>query len=364
MFIVTLNVTLIFYANMYQRTIMTNKAVTKVVRFEIVKPVECDWFTFDQVLSHLSFNSIRMANFAMLKLWEWDNNSDQNKSPLNCYMLLRETFPDVGSSLTAQLERIVNKSYYKQRKKLLNFEISLPSFTSMPICVAASAWNAEKSEDGRGYIIKARLLSKSDTDRLSWYSFYVKSYFSPQKEILEALLSGEYKQGMIQIRKSKKTQKWFVSISYKCNPIKNLSLDLDKILTINFSSDRLLPVSYLTDHIKEKNIPVDDIAATIKTFKHRISQRLEAQRFFSSVNARNRKQTPHKPLSDLYEKLAAYKETKNHQLSRAIVNLSESLQCGTIKIINNGFFVEWDLTDLIKKIEYKSSEKGINLIVI
>jgi hypothetical protein len=69
-----------------------------------------------------------------------------------------------------------------------------------------------------------------------------------------------------------------------------------------------------------------------------------------------------KAAEHLQIKAANYKLTKNHQLSKMIIDNAVKDRCKTIKIVGSSFIAEWNLSDLIKKIMYKAEEQGISVI--
>ena len=64
--------------------------LTKVHKFEIIKPTNCDWDTFGAVLRDLSFKSARMANLVVTNLWHHDMQKIEYKNKHGEYPSIKE----------------------------------------------------------------------------------------------------------------------------------------------------------------------------------------------------------------------------------------------------------------------------------
>jgi len=80
------------------------------------------------VLNDLRYTSVRIANYTVQRLWEWDNfrweyklevgEFPDNKSKPNIYRLSRERFPAVGCSIVSQTSRWAENRYANIRKDM------------------------------------------------------------------------------------------------------------------------------------------------------------------------------------------------------------------------------------------------------
>jgi len=75
-------------------------------------------------------------------------------------------------------------------------------------------------------------------------------------------LSGEYKQGAMQIVRSKRKNKWFCIVAYSFEPKKNDGLDENRIMGVNFAcAEEAVTWTFNYGH-KRGNIPISEIEAT------------------------------------------------------------------------------------------------------
>ncbi|SFL82644.1 transposase, IS605 OrfB family, central region [Salibacterium qingdaonense] len=77
------------------------------------------------------------------------------------------------------------------------------------------------------------------------------------------------------------------------------------------------------------------------------------------------------PLKVIRDKIANFRETKNHQYSRYVVDMAEKHECATIQMEelkgihqDDAFLKRWSYHDLQEKITYKAEEKGIQVLKI
>lgn len=343
-----------------KKDIITEKMLTKSSRFEIIKPVNCDWDEFGKALRDLSWQSYRMANYLVTQLYVFDQYRNEQKritgeypkEILNGYQLLREAFPDVGTSLVTQTAQVVKKKYQSDRKAIFLNQKSLPTFRNMPICISNQVWTIEKSGENT-FVIDTRLFPKG-AERLR-FSFIIKYKNTGHRQLLESLADGSYKQGMMQILKDKHG-KWYAVLTFSFNK-KRIESTREKTLEVDMHSEGIdLKISG-SDYVN--TVPIDDIKRTLYQFRSRQQQILDQKEIRGEGRHGHGRKALLKPQQNIQDKLANFKTTKNHNLSRYIVDYAVRRKCTCIAVGDKTFIPDWTIFDLCIKIKYKAEEAGL-----
>lgn len=78
-----------------------------------------------------------------------------------------------------------------------------------------------------------------------------------------------------------------------------------------------------------------------------------------------------KPVNAIGDKIARYRDTYNHNISRGVVDYAQKMGCSSIQLEdltgiaeNDTYLKKWSYYDLQTKIKYKAAEKGIKTFII
>ncbi len=336
--------------------------ITKSMRYEIIKPVNSSWEDFGKILNDLRYKSARIGNYMVQLLWQWDNYRNEykaqngkypdNKEQPNYYKLLREKFPDVGVDIINQTRQWVANRYQKDRKEIFLLKKSILSFKdNMPICIYNQAYKIIKNDNN--FTINIRLLPSSTEQ--SRFESIIKFGEKSKKSILEKIINGEYKQGMMQIVKDKHNKKWYIIISYTFTPKTKEYKNKDRTLHVVFSEDKKGIELKISNSKFEQEIDCSHIEHTINQFNNRLEKLKKQQIKGISKNIQNIR-------SNLQDKQNNFKSTVNHRLSKIIVERAIKYKCNEIFVECDKWFIDWTLCDLKSKIKYKSEENNLNYI--
>ena len=189
--------------------------------------------------------------------------------------------------------------------------------------------------------------------------------------ILERIISGEYKLCDSRITQDNKGN-FYLSIVYQFEQSQDNTLDKDKIMGIDLGVN--IPAMLAISNDKWYKQPVGDgkeILGFQKQMEIRKRRLQQSRKWAGKGSVGHGVKTRIKPLENLSGKIANYKDTKNHNWSRYIVDEAVKNGCGTIQMEdltgiseNNNFLKTWTYYDLQQKITYKAQEVGIEVVKI
>lgn len=282
------------------------------------------------------------------------------------YKQIQARFP--GAVAPANLNSTIRKAekeWKKYSKSAWKLEMSLPSFSKKaPIIIRAKQYQVICEEKGT-YYIDAQLFD-SGKDKYK-YQFIIKAGDNSKKTILNRILSGEYKQGDLEILRRK--DKWFCQISYSFAG-KERELDKNKILGVDMGVTNAVCWAVSDSYVKGwiAGGEIEEYRKRIRARRSSIQQQGKHSGDGRSGHGRKRKL---KPTAILSEKESNYRNTINHRYAKTIVKNAIKNNCGTIQLENlseistdNKFLQNWPYYDLRMKIEYKAREQGIEVKIV
>ncbi len=187
--------------------------------------------------------------------------------------------------------------------------------------------------------------------------------------ILDKLISGEYKLSDSKIGKAK--NKFYLLVAYTFTPEK-VELDENKILGIDMGVS--VPATLATSHDKYYRQFVGN-GKEIRDFENQVIARKkriqESRKWASKGSVGHGIKTRTKAVDKIKGKIANFKQTKNHNWSKFIIDEAVKMGCGTIQMEDlsgiseeNTFLKNWTFYQLQQYITYKAQEKGIKVIKI
>lgn len=333
--------------------------ITKSMRYEIVKPVDCTWEEFGKVINGLRYKCARMANKSIQMFWDWNNYKftykkehgtypEKSEEP-NFYKLLRADYPDVGTQVVSQVLQYVKIKFMKDLKDIVSLKKGIPFYKdNMPICVHNQAYILRRMDD---YEISCRLLPEDAPQY--WFTFIIKKGSRGQQSILEKINSNDYKKGMLQIVRDNH-KKWYAVISFTFSPAeKKLPEGIMEVIV----SDESIKMSKGT-WINE--MPIIHQKQALATIEKRLEELRLQKRWRGQGRIGHGRKAIFAPMQKCEEKKANFKATANHNWSRIIVNTAIRMNCDVIHL--TGEITDWTNFDLKSKVTYKATENGIKVI--
>jgi putative transposase len=381
---------------------------TKVVKIQIIKPLDSTWEEFGTVLNEIQYNTYRFSNKTMQMYWDYSNFSQSYKERFGKKLDFHDDLQipkqagkghikGIESDIPVQLKDLtknmcsyglsatltmVKKKWEADFTDMVNGRKSIANFKrDMPIEIhniqmmdkrSKEIWIRNESGD---YSVDLMLISKEyakeinrDTQKFKVALAVKDSY---QKAIVDRVINGEYKLSMSKLIKDKRKKKWFLNLAYTFTPEKE-TLQENKILGIDLGV----------------KIPAMLAISDNKFFRESVGSSEEITNFQKQVTARTKSlqrqrkwcgegsighgtKTRIKPIEKLSGKIKRFKDTKNHNWSRYIVEQAIKNNCGTIQMEDlsgiaeeNTFLKTWTYYDLQQKIKYKAEEKGIKIVMI
>jgi len=281
----------------------------------------------------------------------------------------------ISSSIVATSSKEAVEKFKNSKNDIINGRGIIPSYRrdgSFPIRVSQIK-NITKVNN-KTYDAKFSLLSREGAKQqgVPTQTEVTLKTGGSAKDILEKVISGEYK--MCDSRINNKKNKFYLLMVYQheVNPKK---LDENRIMGIDLGIK--VPAMLAINDEKYYKIPVGS-GKEINSFRNQIrdrKRRMQQQRKWCGEGSIGHgTKTRIKPLQKLRDKEANFNATKNHNFSRYIVDEAVKNNCGVIQMedltgIAEGekkgtFLGNWTYFDLQEKIKYKAEEVGIKVVKI
>jgi IS605 OrfB family transposase len=294
---------------------------------------------------------------------------------------MNEIMFDCNSGNVAQTRQIIERKYKADKSNgLLKGERSLSTFKrDNPLIIHNK--NYKISQGNNGYEIDLSLFSRQyqKNNNIKILHFNIDKIDNSKKTILNNIISGNYKQGMVQLQQNRKG-KWEVIISFGFESEKK-DLDYNRILGIDLGITNVATMQIYDKNIEQYDwLSYKECMIDGKELIH-FRQKIEARKRQLSIASKwcgdgrigHGRNTRMKPIYDIGDKINRFKDTYNHKVSKYIIDLAMKKNCGTIQMEDLSGFTEgqsesflknWSYYDLQQKIQYKAEEVGITIIFI
>lgn len=360
----------------------------KALRLQIIKPYNqadeqnpVSWELLGQTLRDLRYAASKMANYVIQQNYAWEFFKQQykaehgqapvaaeHKDKLYCYPQLSHMFPLVAGQVVNQIEQHAKTVWSSRKSEILSLRQSVPSFKlDFPILAHRESYSLSTLDDNKNsYILKVNLTSKA-SGRTS-YTLSLDAGEQSKKAIVDRIISGEYRQGALQIVSDRKN-KWYCIIPYEF-PIQQIELKTNRIMGLDLGITKAVYWAF-NDSLKRGSIEGKEI----EEFRRRVQARRKSIQRQGSYCGDGRighgRKRRLQPIETLQQKEANFRATTNHRYARCIVDIAQKSQCATIQMEdltgineNSTFLKNWTYYDLQTKIKQKAAELGIQVNLI
>lgn len=369
----------------------------KTMRYQIIKPLDCDWKQFGQILRDINYETRQILNKTIQFAWEYEGFSSDYKKEFDkypktkdflnyasvhgyAYNKLKTEYIKLNSGNLAQTIKRATDKFKSDRLDILKGNKSIPNYKKdCPMDVVKGS--IQLYYEDKSYMANLSLISntfKKELERKSGqFLVLLKVGDNTQKVILDRIINGEYSLSASQIINRK--NKWFLNLTYQFETEKK-ELNNNRILGIDLG---IVNVATMQIYDAEKNkydwLKYNQCVLDGKElihFRQKIEARKRSLQKQSKVAGSGRVghgyNTRMKPLLTSNDKIAKFRDTYNHKVSKYIVEFALKNECGVIQMENlAGFKGEgcnllenWSYYDLQNKIQYKAKEYGIETVFI
>ena len=287
------------------------------------------------------------------------------------YNCLKGQYEEMATSnLNASIQKAWKK-YNSSKKEILRGSMSIPSYKmNQPLVLNKNS--VKLSEDERNALVTLTLFSDAykKAHGVSNVRFAMRLSDKTQKAIFSNLMSGAYGLGECQL--VYKRPKWFLFVTYKFTP-EERELDPEKILGVDMGETCALYASTFGEHGYLK-IDGGEITTYAKKMKARIRSMQKQAAHCGEGRIGHGTKTRVSAVYQTKDRVARFRDTRNHRYSKALIDCALKHQCGTIQMEDLSgikedtgfpkFLRHWTYYDLQSKIEAKAAEHGIAVVKI
>ena len=281
------------------------------------------------------------------------------------YDLYSSNFSATARETGATFRKSIS-DFLKGNKSVLNFK------SNQPLDVHNKAITLEYKDDTFYFnlgLLNTAGKKKYNIDAPFRFKALVKD--DSTKTILERCYYSIYKISASKLTWDKKKKMWRFNLSYSFEGKAVEALDKDKILGVDLGVVNPVCASIYGDKARLciQGGEVEEFRKRIESRKYSLCKQTAYCGDGRIGHGYNTKMTPVLKLGD---KIARFRDTFNHKVSRALIDYAIKNGCGTIQMEEltgitseaNRFLRNWSYFDLQTKIEYKAKEQGIKVIYI
>lgn len=378
--------------------------MNKVMKYQIIKPLNIDWEDFGNILFNLRKESRQIKNRAIAIYHEWVQYSMSYYDEYGKWPKVIDVYPpyktvdgyiydrlknEMGhtssNNFNATIRNALSK-YDTHKKDIMAGKVSVPSMDAgQPIDVYAKGITLHHIDgDKDDYVATLSLLNSKAKATLNLPSgridMVLKMNDKTQTAILDRCLSGEYRicgsqliyeaAGKEKKGKKDKPKVWL----YLCYGFEPEAPELDDSRIMGIDLGMKLPAVMAFNFNDKKYEVIDD--NRILGRKIRLDKMLSISKHQCQWRCDGNSGHGRKKKVDVYEKCSHRSHNLsmdiNHQWSKYIVETAIKNKCGVIqmedlsgiKASRQNFLGNWTYYDLQQKITYKAEGKGIKVIKI
>jgi len=388
---------------------------TKVVKIQVVKPLDDSWEVLGEVLHDIQYDSWRVSNKMVQGLWEYSHANFGYKEAVGEYLNLKEdkilpkgdgkvyfknVLSDIKHKLKPEAYKLPGDGYdalgkmvkdvwdtrYQEmingRESVVHFKRSIPIELNSRQMIKRSTdelmlkkQEREKHERFDRYEMSFNLISKEYAKQIGrkdgWFRVALAVKDDYQQAIVDRVISREYKLSFSKLTYDKRKKKWFFMMAYTFES-KKVPVDKKKIMGIDLGVNVPAMLAINRDAYYEQAVgDSQEVWRFEKQMLERRKKLLQQRKWCGEGSVGHGQKTRLKPLEKLGNKIANFKDTKNHAWSRYIVNEAIKHGCGVIQMEDltgisesNKFLKTWTYFDLQQKITYKAKEVGIDVKLV
>lgn len=333
------------------------------------------------IIKDIESTTLQAMNYAMREYYLWEIEKKQIKNDTGNFPNEKEmygkTYRNViettmksimnicNTSNVSQTNNFVYKKWNNIKRDVLNNKINIVNYKSNnPIYIKSNNFNIESTN--QGFNIHLRLFGREfqKQNKLNELIFKVDKIDTSKKSILINLISKTYKQGMGQLKFSKKNKLEFL-ISYE-PPIKQNEFIEGRVLGVDLGM--AVPVYMSLNNnpdIKMSLGNYDDFTKKKIQFQNRKQKLQHALALNTGGKGRNRKL---KALNKFRNYESNFAKTYNHNLSNAIIKFAKDNKCEFINLekidrkgLDDRVLRNWTYYQLQELINYKAQFENIKV---
>lgn len=361
--------------------------LTKVMRFQIVKPMNESWDELGQVLRNIQYDIRRVMNKTIQLCWEYHNFSSDYKQKFHVYPTsdevlkyktmggyccnrLKDEFYKLPSSIRDTAIMNSFKKWKNDLKEVATGERSIASFRK-DVSIDLHNRSIKALRHEQDYVLRLGLLSDKYKEELgkksSQYDVMIAVKDNSQKMIMNRILDGSY-----EIAASKlihKKNKWFINLHYKFEQFETM-LDKENIMGIDLGIVNPIYIAF-NNSLHRYKVQGDEIEKNRRTIEKEKKAMAHQAMYCAEGRRGHGIKTRTKPVHKKRDRVSSFRDTFNHKYSKYVIDMAMKHRCGTIQMedlkgisVDSTFLKSWPYYDLQQKIEYKAKEMGIDVVYI
>ena len=288
------------------------------------------------------------------------------------YRKAAEMIPAIQTGNASTISEATYDRLKSDTKEMLSGTKSLPSFKrDQPINISKQSIKLDEA-DGKVYMTVSVFSNAGKKERglkSGQLTFEVWHKSKSGVDIVKRCISSEYGHGSAMLIYNKDAHMWECNLTYK-PPEKTNSLNPGRICGIDIGV--IFPIyAAINDSHERMYIPGGDIEQFSKRINARREGLSKSRQFAGDGSVGHGYKARMKPVLDIGDKIARFRDTKNHVMSKKLIEFAVKNRCGTIQFrdytgISNGklFLRNWSYYDLQQKIAYKAKAAGINVVIV
>lgn len=348
-------------------------SVTKF--FLIYQPQpDMDYESFCKRMRDIQYQVRQYKNRASSEYFLYMMKKNDGMEPPDLYGLAKSCMPYCNTGNISYNVQDMMKRFKTDWKDILSGKKSIPSYKSnQPIALHKNSIYLYE-ENGKYYV----RLSVFSRDGVREYSlkdgmcnFEIWHKCRGSIPIVERCLSGEYQHCGSELKYDNDKKMWSLSLTYKFDN-KQENLIQDRIMGIDLGIR--VPIAAAISGSKKKYRVGSDEIEKFRAKTEQMRKELSKSRVVSGIGSSGHgRDTKMAPVDRIANRIANFRNTKNHSYSKWIVNIAVKNKCGVIQMedlsgISSGkkekFLKDWSYFDLQQKIEYKAKAHGIKVIYV
>ena len=349
-----------------------------------------DYKEIFKILFHLQDQTREIKNKTIQYCWEYNNfSSDYYKQnheyPKEIDILSYKTLGgyvndkfktgnDLYSGNCSTTVRNTCKEFNNSKKALKKGEKSIISYKSnQPLDLHNKTIRFEYIN--HEFYVYLKLLNRNSSKQYNFSSTEIRfknhKYDNSSKTIMERCIDKIYKISASKLLYDTKKKMWALNLAYSFTPQKAPNLDKDKVLGVDLGIVYPICASVYGDfhYFKIDGGEIENFRKKVEIRKRSL---LKQGPFCGEGRVGHGIKTRNKPVYDIEDKIARFRDTANHKYSRELINYALKNNCGVIHmedltgITSNAdrFLKNWSYYDLQTKIKYKAEEVGIEVVSV
>ncbi|MEK5187232.1 transposase [Solibacillus sp. FSL W7-1324] len=372
--------------------------IYRALKLEVKRPLNIAEKTFLEVMKVIQLESWRLANKGIRMFWDYEEFDYSYMQRYGEYFLKRnETLPNgyknVRDDIINEFKfetvtlcalskdaimRMVEQKWRNDLPEIKMGNVSIPSFNkNLPLEIHNKQFyddrkprNLRINNNNNVYSTEIRLINTvyAKSIGLKNGNIHLELIASDNKcTIIDAIISGEYKLGMSQMRYDQKKKKWFLILRYSFKQPENL-YNPTRVMGIDIGKN--VPIAISINDKENWSVKIgskEEIENFTKQILNRRKRLAKSRKYASEGSVGHGKNTRMKPLGKISTSISNFNKDKYHKWSKAVIDIALKEKCGTIQMENLKGVSEkttFCYDTLQRFIEYKAEQNGINVVKV